>query len=437
MHRFLPLTLIATTLTVFAEPPILAHPIESKAEARASNAVEAKPAPAAKVAKATPKPTPTPKKSDEVSETERLTKESALISARAKRATAELHAELEQMKAEKGLLTEKLALEDLKRKQGSIKARRKFEMQQEKLTRAASLAKAQADKLSSELKARQVEWLLKTAKLEAEIKAIEAVSARASYADADPTYLQNPLTKDGILVISDRRISLNGPIAGSTADHVTTRINYFNNKNSKLPIFIVIDDSPGGSVMSGYRILKSMEGSKAPIHVVVKSFAASMAATILTLAEESYAYPNAVILHHQISSRITFANLNITEQKELHDESQKWWERLAGPVAKKMGVSTEDFIKQMYENSSSGDWTEFADEAKRLKWVNNVVTSIHETALLKNPDAKRATPSAPTRASHGLVEEIDENGRPVMYLPHSNPRDYYFLYNPDSYYRVR
>ena len=63
-----------------------------------------------------------------------------------------------------------------------------------------------------------------------------------------------------------------------------------------------------------------------------------MAATITTLAERSYAYPNAIILHHQMSSRLMFANLNITEQKEMYEESQKWWARLAGPIAKKMGI---------------------------------------------------------------------------------------------------
>ena len=57
--------------------------------------------------------------------------------------------------------------------------------------------------------------------------------------------------------------------------------------------------------------------SDAPVHVVVKSFAASMAAAITTLAKESYAYPNAVILHHQISSTV-FGQLNLTEQRRLY-----------------------------------------------------------------------------------------------------------------------
>ena len=50
--------------------------------------------------------------------------------------------------------------------------------------------------------------------------------------------------------------------------------------------------------------------------------------------------------------------------------------------------TTDEFIEQMYKNASSGDWSEFADEAKRLKWIDHIATSIHETSLLKNPDVK-------------------------------------------------
>ena len=214
---------------------------------------------------------------------------------------------------------------------------------------------------------------------------------------------------------------------------VDYRIDFWNNRNRKLPIFIVIDDCPGGSVMAGYRILKAMEASDAPIHVVVKSFAASMAACITTLAEESYAYPNAVILHHQISSQIAFARLNLTQQKEFFQESNRWWERLAAPVAKKMGISTDEFIKKMYARSSSGDWSEFADEAKKLKWVNHIVDGILESSITMNPDADEKEADKKT----ALVEEIDPDGKVFTYLPRLNPKDVYFLYNPDGYYRMR
>jgi ATP-dependent Clp protease protease subunit len=184
--------------------------------------------------------------------------------------------------------------------------------------------------------------------------------------------------------------------------------------------------------MAGYQILKAMESSDAPVHVVVKSFAASMAAGICTLAKESYAYPNAVILHHQISSTL-FGQINLTEQAEIVKESQRWWTRLATPVADKMGITTDEFIKRMYAHSTSGDWSEFGEEAQKLKWVNHIVKGIEETSLTKNPDVKPA--AAPVVAE--FPEEIDDKGKPFSYLPRLTPKDVYFLYNPDGYYRMR
>lgn len=377
------------------------------------------------------KPAPSPAPSE--NEQAKLAAENALQAEKVKKDLAELRARVARLKLEKELLSEELSIAELKRSKAAQEADAKHTAELKKLSRAAELAKTKALQATSELKIRQTAWNLETSKLEAEITALETEKKRAAYANAKPLYLNNPLKDDGTLVISDRRISLNGPVTYHTARHVTTRINYFNNKDSKKPIFIVIDTSPGGSVMSGYRILKAMEGSTAPVYVVVKSFAASMAATICALAEKSYAYPNAVILHHQMSA-IVFGKYNLTEQKEFYEESQKWWKRLASPVAKKMGIGTDEFIKKMYAHSTSGDWTEFGTEAQKLKWVDHIVDRIHETALLKDPDLKK---SPPTTTYHGLSETEDAKGKPCMYLPRLTPKDYYFLYNRDNYYRMK
>jgi ATP-dependent Clp protease protease subunit len=253
-------------------------------------------------------------------------------------------------------------------------------------------------------------------------------------------YLKDPM-QNGKLVLSDRRIPLNGPITMTSADQIVARINYFNNRDRELPMFIVIDDSPGGSVMAGYKILKAMKGSEAPVYVVVKSFAASMAACITTLAEKSYAYPNAVIMHHQISG---LGGGNLTQQQEWVKEMNEWWRRLAEPVAQKMGVSREEFIKQMYAHASTGDWSEFGDEAQKLKWVDTVVEEIEETGLLMHPDvgqgAKgelRTMASAMGQQGTGVTGETrDEKGRLYMSLPRLNPMDCYWMYNPDGFYRA-
>jgi ATP-dependent Clp protease protease subunit len=110
-----------------------------------------------------------------------------------------------------------------------------------------------------------------------------------------------------------------------------------------------------------------------------------------------------------------------------------------------MGVTREEFIKQMYAHASTGDWNEFADEAQKLKWVDVVVEEIEETGTLLHPDigqgakgelrtmAGSATAAAASQVS---AETRDEKGRLYMSLPRLNPMDCYWMYNPDGFYRA-
>lgn len=366
-------------------------------------------------------------------EQEALALDNKLQAERLVAATNAMRAEVAQLKLERELITEKLTLESTKRQAALRDDLAKMEEEKERLVAEGELSKAKADKLANDLKTVQSEAALEITRLQNDIAHIETSEKRAKFADAKPVFLKKPLKDNGILVVSDRRIPLNGLITTSTADFITSRIQYWNNKDRELPIFIVIDTSPGGSVMAGYRILKAMESSDAPVHVVVKSFAASMAAAITTLAKESYAYPNAVMLHHQISS-VVMGQLNLTQQREFHEESQRWWARFGTPLANKMGITTDEFIKKMYTKSSSGDWSEFGEQAKELKWVNHIVEGIDETSFTKDPDsvdpAKVAKPVT-------IAEEVDASGKPFVWLPRLDPKDVYFIYNSDGYYRMR
>lgn len=368
-------------------------------------------------------------------EQDSLLQQNTLEAERLKKETNSLRAEITKLRMEREFITEKNALEDAKRALPERDAEAKYAAEKARLSREAELSRIQSEKLGAELKAVQSQAALDVTRLQSEISKIETEDKRSQYTDTKPEYLAKPLRDDGLLVISDRRIPLNGPITADTADRITERIHYWNNKDRKLPIFIVIDDSPGGSVMAGYRILKSMQASDAPVHVVVKSFAASMAACITTLATESYAYPNAIILHHQLSNS-GGPRLNLTQQKEFFEESTRWWQRLATPIAEKMGITTDEFIKKMYARTSSGDWSEFGDKALELKWVNHIIAGVEETSFVKDPDSKPDVPSGPGRAAPS-AEQVDKDGIPFAVLPRLNPKDCYFLYNPDSYYRVR
>ncbi len=361
----------------------------------------------------------------------RLKNESELVRARAERELAERRLAIDAAKVEMEAIASRAALETARKQAESQIQLIELRTAKDRAEMEAELATAEFAKRVNAFKTTELEWNAKTTELRAKLALREKEEESEAYAEQRPVYLKDPLTANGELVLSDRRIPLNGLITMSTADDICSRIDYFNNKNKEWPIFIVIDDSPGGSVMAGYKILRSMQSSTAPVFVVVKSFAASMAAAIATLAPRSFAYPNAIILHHQISNGMMG---NLTEQREGLKTLEQWWQRLAAPIAAKMGVTTEEFVNRMYTHTSSGDWKEFADEAVKLKWIDTVVGRCQETAWRKHPDADSGNTAVAT--VEASTQKVDAKGRAYMVLPRVNPVDCYYIHNPDSYYRI-
>jgi len=436
--------------------------------------------------------TPDTPPSPEKTETERLQEQTALITARIALMQEQQKEQLAQIELQKERIAAESALRDAQNQQqlAAIKA------ELDRLTTEASLREAklndQLAQMNSRLKelqlAQQVteaerhnasETILaeadkirnENAVLEAKVNtlALQAQEASALIATqsaaltgdialrktkddasnvvlADIDYAQDPF-QNGILTVSDRRIALNDVIMEGTADWVVRRIDYFNNQSTTQPIFIVIDSCPGGSVMEGYRIVNAVQQSKAPIYVVVKSYAASMAAVITTLADRSFALPNAIILHHQMS---TGTGGNLTEIKEQYENALEWSRRLHEPVCQKLGITYDQFVKDMYAHNSAGDWEEFADGAQKLKWVNEIVTEIRENGVRARPtdaapvpwywfflsSANRYEPTAAQDISNAAnVIKRDEKGLPYIQLPPLRPFDHYFLYNPNHFYR--
>lgn len=387
-------------------------------------------------------------------ERQRLTSEAALKQAQHQDDLSDLKAELERMQAEAQLrqAQQETELADLKSQIAKLQAdkqladaKREKELsdirdEAQRIAADNQVRSAKVDQANLELQEAQAKAQAKIAEIKKAIDLRTTKDKADEFVMDDIDYARNPF-QNGTLYISDRRVPLNGPIITGTADWVTERINYFNNESRELPIFIVIDNCPGGSVMEGYRIVKAVRESPAPVYVVVKSFAASMAAVITTLADHSYAYANAVILHHQMSSGISG---NMTEMAEQLKNAKEWERRLAVPVAQKMGITLDQFVKEMYEHNSNGNWEEFADDAAKLKWVDNVVTEIREEGVRKKPSGPAPTPwyfflfgesNDPSHAVPMDAIQRDEKGRPFIQLPPLGPFDHYFLYDPQHFYR--
>ncbi|MEW5906232.1 MAG: ATP-dependent Clp protease proteolytic subunit [Elusimicrobiota bacterium] len=348
-------------------------------------------------------------------ELQRLTLENKLSAEASRKELEAMTAAILRLKAENELLSEqekKAMITDSAEKMAIELEMKRMDLKERKLKYDKLLLESRMDQLNSDLalRAKKEEWKKES--------------------NTEPVYEAQPFKK-GVLTISDRRIALNGPILYGAGEYVSDRVNYFNNISTQ-PIFIVIDQSPGGSASEGYTILKAMESSRAPIYVVVKSYAASMAAIITTMAEKSYIYPSAKILHHQASGGMYG---NTTQRKEQLELAREIENRIIAPVAKKMGISMDAFRKKMYENNSDGDWMEFGDKAVGHKWVTGTVDKVEETGVFKNPDAMSPEPARRLMSWFELKEEVDEKGEPYVRLPRLRPFDMYMIYNPDRYYR--
>ena len=310
-------------------------------------------------------------------------------------------------------------------------ARMKFASQMKAHTLQIATLDAQA-----QLQKSQTQLLEESKKqLQAEVENLQAQSKRAQHIQRKPLYLKDPLRKkDNVLVLSDRCVALTGVINNSKANYIVDQLQYFNNKSSEYPIFIVIDNSPGGEPKAGFDILQTIKHIKAPVYVVVKQYAASMAAVITTLATKSYAYPNATILHHQPATMHFGCCLNVRESKEEFERLDNLWKRLGGPVAKKMGISLDTFTKRLYQKSMDGAWEEYANDAQKLKWIDHVVNGIEDSAICDMPDAEHYSCRKywDNYYNHGRgSEDSGEHAGKEAQHNHLDPRDFDFSYKPN------
>lgn len=74
-------------------------------------------------------------------------------------------------------------------------------------------------------------------------------------------------------------------------------------KNSKEPIVILID-SPGGSVLSGEKVISAMEASRADVYTVCVGMCASMAAIIHAYGTKRLATDRAILMYHDASAMV-------------------------------------------------------------------------------------------------------------------------------------
>jgi len=382
---------------------------------------------------------------EKLKEQRKLELENSLIRSRLEKELLGIRAEMERLRVEREAAMLKWEIEQEKKNKDYEQQIRLLNQQRDVMMAEVGLSQAKLAKAMEHFSITYTEMqnkmmILRTSvdQIRTEIDQKKTQKERANFADNEIVYLDEPLRADGKLVLSDRVVPLNGIISKWKANYIIDKIAYFNNKDNKKPIFIVITYSPGGSTMAGLNILQAMESSKAPVYVVVTSFAASMAALLTSLAQKSYIYPNALLLHHQPSISLR-QNLNVREIKERMDELHELWGRLGGRLAKKMGISLEKLDKQLYEKSAIGDWQEYGDNAKKIKWVDHVIQGVENSALCEIPEPGNYTFSKYLENYFQVDVDIDKKNAALINecsLPALAPPDFYYLYNPNGNYKV-
>lgn len=359
----------------------------------------------------------------------RIETEAEIAALKTRRARADADAERMRLDADAALRSARLALELADTDEARAAFDRASAIANLKNSIASFDAGADARDLETDARIKKLELDNALARINAQTSRIKRdQEASRIIASASRAHPAEPLAADGTLTVSDRRIALNGVISDAAARHVIERLNFYNIRDPKAPVFIVMDNSLGGSIMAGYQIIRAIDSSRAPVHVVVKGAAESMAAAIVACAPRSYVFASSVILHRQAEG---FASGNLTVMRERRTQLEEFFRRVNEPVARRMGVSVEEFVKLMYRNNSDGAWIVFGEEAVKLRWADKIITRIVEDGV----DDMVASPGSGRAYFFG--EYKDAEGRTRIELPPLAPGDAWMIHDPQGLYRAR
>lgn len=154
-----------------------------------------------------------------------------------------------------------------------------------------------------------------------------------------------------------------GPVTPKTADIVISAIEKGNKEHK--PVIVAID-SFGGSVYSGWKIIKAMKMSEVPVICIVDGNAQSMAAVILQACDVRGATPWSVIMYHKPS-----LSLERAQENELKAQTQALhviWFAMSEFVAHRIKMDP-DLFRLMCENECSLT----AKEALEFKMIDHLV----------------------------------------------------------------
>ena len=178
-----------------------------------------------------------------------------------------------------------------------------------------------------------------------------------------------------------RTVFVTGTIDDRLSHRVVAQLVHLNNENAKLPIVMVIN-SGGGVVTSGYAILDTMKALDAPVVTYAVGHAESMAAILLAAGEKGrrFCAPNARIMihqpHHSMSGMTSDILIKATKAEETRNA-------LTMSLVETTGRTFEEVEKALDRNTYL-----FAESAKQFGIVDRVCVNWKD---LTTEEEKEAT----------------------------------------------
>lgn len=177
-------------------------------------------------------------------------------------------------------------------------------------------------------------------------------------------------------VLESRRIFLCDAIDNDTAEDVIRKLWYLDNQASGKPILLIIN-SPGGAVDSGFAIWDQVKMISSPVYTLITGLAASMGSVLSLCADPQrrYATPHSRIMIHQprLSGVIQGQATDLEIQAK---EMLKTRQLLVDIYVKATGKSPEEI-----ERAIDRDTWMTAEEAKAFGLLNGIVSSFKEISM--------------------------------------------------------
>ena len=171
-------------------------------------------------------------------------------------------------------------------------------------------------------------------------------------------------------ILKSRRIFISDGVDSDLAHEVIRKLWFLEHEDSSKPILLIIN-SPGGSVDSGFAIWDQIQMLKSPVTTLVTGLAASMG-SILSLAAPKgrrFATKRSRIMIHQpmiagvIKGQATDLEIQAKEMIKTHEEIIKIY----------MDATGKDY--ETIKDAIDRDTWLSADEAKEYGLIDEVITS--------------------------------------------------------------